>query len=152
MTMIRHTFAWKVPKIALNILRHPFEQNPLAIFFNEPVHYLSTVDGEIQSYCVLIHHRSYAQLKDVFTFPAHRGQGLATRLIEKVVEHVKTPIYLCCPSTRVSFYERLGFRRTLQASIRLKILAALSSFFSQIVKGRRVVIMKREITQINGRA
>lgn len=145
MTVIHRTSIWKVPKIALNILRHPFEQNPLAIFFNEPVHYLSTADGKIQSYCVLVHHRSYAQLKDVFTFPAHRGQGLATRLIEKVIEPVKTPVYLYCPSTRVSFYERLGFRRTLQASIKLKILAALGSFFSQIVKGRRVVIMKRDV-------
>ena len=69
-------------------------------------------DKEITSYCVLSDKDKFQQVKDVFTFPAFRGNGYAKELLGYVIQQEKQPLYLICRSELEPFYESVGFSRS----------------------------------------
>ncbi|TWC06558.1 MULTISPECIES: GNAT family N-acetyltransferase [unclassified Pseudomonas] len=48
-------------------------------------------------------------LTGLFVDPAHRGQGVAARLISEAVKAVEAPVWLFCHPELRGFYERHGF-------------------------------------------
>lgn len=50
------------------------------------------------------------ELASIAVKPPHRRQGVASAIIEHLLENAPRPIYLTCRSTLGSFYEKWGFR------------------------------------------
>ncbi len=66
--------------------------------------------------------RRYVQLGTVMTDPAHRGRGLARRLMESVLEEWRPKcdaVYLYANSSVLDFYPRFGFRRRVEYRARM---------------------------------
>ncbi len=58
---------------------------------------------------------SVGHIEDVVTHTSYEGQGIGTALMRKALEDALEvgcyKVILDCPEKRISFYERLGFRR-----------------------------------------
>ena len=58
----------------------------------------------------LLSYGNYYFLRSVFTDPAIRGQGLATKLLTHTISEYSHPIYTLPTAAAVSLYQRLGFK------------------------------------------
>lgn len=103
---------WECPRISLNILCHPFQQEVDSVLRNERV-FLNIKDNRITSYCVLSDQEEFQQVKDVFTFSSYRGKGYAKELLGNIIQQAKQPLYLICRSELEPFYESVGFVRSV---------------------------------------
>lgn len=50
------------------------------------------------------------ELASIATHPDYRGQGLARRIIERLLEENPRPLYLMCIAHNGQMYEKFGFR------------------------------------------
>lgn len=55
----------------------------------------------------------YSVLYDVYVFPAWRGRGLGSYLVNHLTQHATKPLYLATLPARLPFYKRLGFTPVL---------------------------------------
>lgn len=67
------------------------------------------------------------ELASVAVVPLYRHQGVAEGMIREILEDQKTPIYLTCRSSLVSFYERFGFTELLE-------LETMPAYFRKVKK------------------
>lgn len=141
--MIKQSRLWKEPKIVLNILLHPFVQDPLGILTNAHV-YLCKTRGAIASYVVLIKRKDHQQIKDVFTFKKHRGKGYASKIIKSLLEN-KDDTYLLCSQNVKEFYAKLGFKETSKMPSKIKVLKALGSTLSILFFHGKVIGMLKKV-------
>lgn len=72
--------------------------------------WLAAADGEVASYVrVLAEPGGGHRIGRVVTSPKHRGQALASRLIDGVLEWAERPVVLSAQSHLVGLYARHGF-------------------------------------------
>lgn len=128
---VQQSRLWKMPAVVFNILRHVFVQDPLPILTNTKVYFYQD-KGVLVSYCTFTEGRDYQQLKDVFTFDAHRQRGHATSLIKEVLLYKKNPTYLICKRSMRSFYTKIGFQETLHLPFRVSLRLKTGNFLSQL--------------------
>lgn len=56
----------------------------------------------------------FAVICDVFTLPEYRNRGLGSKLVKKLLNLSQGKrVYLLCGESRVSFYEKIGFKTAL---------------------------------------
>ena len=75
------------------------------------VHHWIDRNGEVAAYArTLSDPEGATRIGRVVTAPAHRGEGLAARLIAHIVAEAGEPLVLDAQSYLVAWYERFGFR------------------------------------------
>lgn len=76
--------------------------------------FIIAVDGQgklIGCGQVKLHGDGSRELASIAVKPAWRGQGIASAIIERLIELYPGPLYLTCRPPLSPFYERFGFRR-----------------------------------------
>jgi N-acetylglutamate synthase-like GNAT family acetyltransferase len=69
------------------------------------------IEGDvIQAGLRLLSYDDYYFLRSVFTTPAIRGQGIASKLLAHAIGEYTQPIYTLPTSSAVGLYQRLGFK------------------------------------------
>jgi N-acetylglutamate synthase-like GNAT family acetyltransferase len=56
------------------------------------------------------HGKDVLELASIAVLPEHRGQGIARKIIEALLEKTPRPLYLMCMAHNGPMYERFGFR------------------------------------------
>lgn len=87
------------------------------------------------------------ELASIATAPAYQGQGIAHRIIERLLAEHSGELYLTCMDTLGPFYERFGFRalRPDDYPPYFRRLSKLAGVFMHLdPQGRRLLVMKRE--------
>lgn len=96
------------PKLILTILHHTPTLDPLAIVLNSDLFYVEGFNGEVAAFVTLKKFGPMNELGTVFTYPAHRGNGLSTALLNVVLPQFNE-VYLLCKPDLEGFYGKLGF-------------------------------------------
>jgi GNAT superfamily N-acetyltransferase len=103
---IVHGRVWDFPEVVPGIVRELLD--PTTLLRNAEA-YALYAGGRLAAFCALKPHGPIIELGNVYTPPALRGKGHATRLLRHVIR--KYPrLHLFCRPHLVPFYERLGFR------------------------------------------
>ena len=92
------------------------------------------------------HRDGSRELASLVVNRAHRGQGLARTLIEKLVDDNPPPLYLMCRSGLGPFYEKFGFLAVAYDDMpryfqRISKLAGLADLLSH--GGETLLVMRR---------
>jgi N-acetylglutamate synthase-like GNAT family acetyltransferase len=87
------------------------------------------------------------ELASIATLPAYQKQGIAGRIIERLLARHPGTLYLTCMQHMGPFYERFGFREVPRGEMtpyfrRLSKLASLFMFVGR--PGERMLVMKRD--------
>jgi hypothetical protein len=96
------------PRAVATIVRHTPTLDPLAILLNSDLYYLTAPDGSMATFVTIKRMGGITELGTVYTYPAHRGQGLSTTLLHGVLGQY-TDVYLLCKPGLEGFYGRIGF-------------------------------------------
>jgi N-acetylglutamate synthase-like GNAT family acetyltransferase len=93
------------------------------------------------------HGREIRELASIAVHPNHRGEGLARKVIEKLLEENPGPLYLMCMSHNGGLYEKFGFRIPADEQLppyfrRIKKLFNLARLFRKT--GEELLVMKLE--------
>jgi len=72
--------------------------------------YVAIEEDIIQAGLRLLSYGDYYFLRSVFTAPAIRGQGIATKLLTHAISEHTLPIYTLPTFSALSLYQRLGFK------------------------------------------
>ena len=134
---------WKQPRICLNILLHPVQQEADTLLSNPRV-FAHTIDGTVTSYCVLMQRKGYLHLMDVFTFPTHRGMGYCKKLLYEVLADTDQETYLTCRDNLESFYEKMGFQKAEQMPAYMQKRVFLINCISKILPKRPSIVMCKQ--------
>ncbi len=106
-----------------------------------------TFDGETIGCGQLKPHREgYLELASIVVAPIWRKRGVATAMINHMLEKNPGQIYLMCRSGLGPFYERFGFEGVQQADMpryfrRISRLAGLAELLMR--EGEQLLVMKR---------
>lgn len=106
---------------------------------------LAEVDGQIAGIGQIRPYPNCPELGSIVTLPEHRRQGIATRIIETLLDGRTDTIYLECAGRMASYYTRFDFREIpwQQAPMPLKLKAGLGNMLGRLF-GFRIAVMKRE--------
>jgi N-acetylglutamate synthase-like GNAT family acetyltransferase len=73
---------------------------------------VAEVDGKIVGVGqVKPHEDGSRELASIAVIPDYQRRGIASRIIETLLEREKEPLYLMCEAKNEKLYERFGFRR-----------------------------------------
>jgi amino-acid N-acetyltransferase len=106
---------------------------------------LAEIDEQIAGIGQIRPYPGCPELGSIVTLPAYRGQGVASKIIETLLDGRTDTIYLECMGQRASFYTRFGFQEIPwpQAPMPLKLKAGLGNMIGRLF-GLRVAVMKRD--------
>lgn len=98
----------------------------------------------IRSGLRLLPYDDYLFLRSVFTSPAERGQGTASKLItyaiNAAIREYSQPIYTLPTPAAMGLYERLGFKAVAVSDIPLELVASYRRF-RQSTNGPTVMVI-----------
>lgn len=106
---------------------------------------LAEVDGRVAGIGQIRPHPGCPELGSIVTLPEYRGQGIAARIIETLIDGRTDTVYLECAGRMASFYTRFGFREIprQKAPMPLKLKAGLGNVLGRLF-GIRIAVMKRD--------
>jgi N-acetylglutamate synthase-like GNAT family acetyltransferase len=87
------------------------------------------------------------ELASIATVPAYQRQGIAHRIIERLISQSTGTLYLTCMSNMGPFYEQFGFReqRNNELTPYFRRISTLARAFMRLdPQKRRMLVMKRE--------
>ena len=96
---------------AIKKLIHQVGINPIGLDWGRFILAVSEEGEMIGCGQVKPHGDGSLELASIAVQPAWRHQGIATALIEKLIEKENGPLYLTCRPELESFYARFGFRK-----------------------------------------
>ncbi len=105
---------------------------------------LAEVDGQIAGIGQIRPYPNCPELGSIVTLPEYRGQGIAARIIETLLDGRTDTIYLECAGRMASFYTRFDFQEIpwQQAPMPLKFKAGLGNMIGRL-GGWHIAVMKR---------
>jgi N-acetylglutamate synthase-like GNAT family acetyltransferase len=132
-------------ELAIRALVRSAQINPLGIHWPR---FLVAVDGEnrlVGCGQVKVHRDGSRELASIAVEPAWRRKGVASALIEKLVDAHAPPLYLTCRPQLESFYERFGFRSISQAEMPayFRRVCRLVNWINLFAKRRHGILVMR---------
>lgn len=147
---------WAEPRILRTLLLHPHLQDVDSAFRDDPVYVMRADGNTIAGYAVIRRGKHADKLKSLFTYPAFRGQGVASALVKAVKTDADRPLYLTCKEYMVEFYRKRGFRMMTKTPpwLRLRLWfcnAVLSSVYNHRWFAMSVVPKRRRFSGVTSR-
>lgn len=109
---------------------------------------LAEVDGQIAGIGQIRPYPDCPELGSIVTLPEYRGRGIASKIIETLLDGRTGTLYLECAGRMAGFYPRFGFREIpwWQAPMPLKLKAGLGNVIGRM-GGWRIAVMRRDGAQ-----
>lgn len=95
---------------AIRALIHAVKINPMGLDWRHFIVAIADRGEFIGCGQIKPHGDGSRELASIAVVTAWRGQGVATKIIENLLEGVESPIYLTCQDSLGAFYEKFGFR------------------------------------------
>ena len=94
--------------------------------------------GQIKS-----HGDGSRELASIAVIPERRGQGIARKIIEHLLEKETGVVYLTCRSQLEAFYTRFGFRRIEREEMPpyFRRIIRLTNIFLPLMRDVRIIVM-----------
>jgi N-acetylglutamate synthase-like GNAT family acetyltransferase len=122
--------------------------NPMGLNWNNFVLAVDEATGEVVGTGqIKPHGDGTRELASIATVPAYQRQGIARRIIERLLAENLGELYLTCMDNLGPFYEQFGFR-VLQPSEYTPYFRRISKLAGMFMhldpQGRRLLVMKRD--------
>ena len=119
--------------------------NPSGLRWTRFLVALDGKDGVVGCGQIKEHAGGMLELASIAVAPEHRGRGIASAIIERLLTSADRPVYLMCRSGLVVMYQHFGFRTLLRDGMpryfqRVVKLAALADYFA--ATGEILAVMK----------
>ena len=91
------------------------------------------------------HGTEILELASIAVYPEYQGYGVASAIIQNLLDNHPRPLYLMCESSRGSLYEKFGFRTIVYDEMpryfqRISKLAGLMTSLAR--RDERLLVMK----------
>ena len=95
---------------AIRDLIHRVNINPFSLDWRRFILAVDNSDSLVGCGQLKPHGRSLIELASIAVQPEHQGQGIATAIIDRLLERAPRPLYLTCRGSMRPFYQKWGFQ------------------------------------------
>jgi N-acetylglutamate synthase-like GNAT family acetyltransferase len=130
---------------AIKELIHSVGINPIGVDWKRFVVAVDSQDQIIGIGQLKPHGKNILELASIAVYPEHRGQGIASTIIQHLLKDSPRPLYLMCESKNGALYEKFGFHEISYKEMpryfqRISKLAGLASTLAR--HDQRLLVMK----------